>query len=906
MGGPSVVGGPPTGASTLGSIPSLGNQSSLGNQGSDLSQGLVILDRVRRKQISVEQARRQLAHFTEEEKGQLAQSILDLHAREGGPPPTDAMKALHISTQDWMKREFAAGKGYRAEVGRGSGLAATGVHLGTDVGEMVSGLLPGVGLTGRAVGQDVYDMFAHPGKSMDQPFHHIGSEIAKPMAKQLAWQYGPLLQGHPGEFAARVGEHPLGPLLDALSVVSAGVGTAGRVANTARVMKAAEVTRSAQGTAVVGGRFYVNQLANGKWYGRDSTTGRRITSPTFPDEKSAVMHVQSMATGGVSGGTFKQVLGGMTKKGPKGSLIDLYDKVLNVNHSKELDELGKIFMETINDPNLQLNRRTWAQVKADLRKDWTMTREAGKQKPGKYAHNLPGFMGAEGLAIGTRALGVAATTVREMSDLVRAGAIYLRGAYLPNNWVGNEFMNLTQQGVFAPLHLAKSLGMDKHLGKRNTKALDAIMGMNPTEALMGKGGTGYIASLSATPAKIMGSIADQPFRRAALLHELRRMGYRKLSDVKQLVETASMSSTSRTGERALRDLSEAARRASEEIGKFGHMNDVERQVLRNLIFVYSWMRAAGRYSMRFPFQHPIQAAVQQYTAQVGSDWMKSEMGGVPSFLVGAVPVGHDDKGNPILINPLALNPLGTGLDIGRAVAGTAEIIGGSRDFNKYAQKDLVSLFNPIAGAYLEGREGGTPFLEAQKKTIAGYNLVQDLKHPGSGSVYPTTRGEAVGRFLGGGLYPRQADQAAITRALEREKRLDPAALIPAQVEQFEKAFKSKIPPQMIGEYKADLEMIEELRDFQEKYAQRHGSSGFRNMPPANKLEAAIDFVEHYTSMPSQDITGLKQAAETLTTDASKNEFANSIFAMTGIGTMKRQWDELMHDVRGMRLTRKRK
>jgi hypothetical protein len=45
--------------------------------------------------------------------------------------------------------------------------------------------------------------------------------------------------------------------------------------------------------------------------------------------------------------------------------------------------------------------------------------------------------------------------------------------------------------------------------------------------------------------------------------------------------------------------------------------------------------------------------------QVGHKWVNSQMGGVPWFLAGSIPVGRKANGDPILINPFALNPLGT-------------------------------------------------------------------------------------------------------------------------------------------------------------------------------------------------------------------------------------------------------
>src|SRR4030095_14674353 len=121
----------------------------------------------------------------------------------------------------------------------------------------------------------------------------------------------------------------------------------------------------------------------------------------------------------------------------------------------------------------------------------------------------------------------------------------------------------------------------------------------------------------------------------------------------------------------------------EEIIKFGKYNDIESGILRNLIFVYSWMRGAGRYFGRFPLQHPIQAAVGASLAGVGQNWLNQSMGGVPSFLIGAIPVGKDEKGNSILINPFSVNPLGTGQQILGAGQSMKALLTNPQEFNKY-------------------------------------------------------------------------------------------------------------------------------------------------------------------------------------------------------------------------------
>src|SRR6185503_5959750 len=47
-------------------------------------------------------------------------------------------------------------------------------------------------------------------------------DVLKPIAENYAHTYGPLFEGHPGRMLSRMGKHPLGPILDALTVASLG------------------------------------------------------------------------------------------------------------------------------------------------------------------------------------------------------------------------------------------------------------------------------------------------------------------------------------------------------------------------------------------------------------------------------------------------------------------------------------------------------------------------------------------------------------------------------------------------------------------------------------------------------------------------------------------------------------
>jgi hypothetical protein len=596
---------------------------------------------------------------------------------------------------------------------------------------------------------------------------------------------------------------------------------------------------------------------------------------------------------------------------PRGSLIDAYNNARGITHAKEITNiLDETVGKVLDNPDLAPNRRSFQQALAHG------LQGMGFDLKRAYAGDLGKMQAADDANLGpamSRAVHAGLMTMREASDLVRAGAIFLRPAYIPNNWAGNAFLNVIQQGVYAPINLAKSLVLDKHLGVNYTRAIDQSMGFNASRIALERPGGGYVQALTNPISHVMGAIGDQPFRRAAWLHEARRAGYRTLYDVKRLFDAADAEKAAYAGRKGINDwqladtpnlqkIGEISNKAQEEIIKFGKYNDVEQGILSNLIFIYSWMRGSGRYFTRFPFEHPVQAAAMHSAANIGQNWLNQEMGGVPSFLIGAIPVGQDSKGNHILVNPFSVNPLGSGQQLIASMGSIANIMQDPKSFNKYSQQDPAQLLNPLLASGLEAYTGGRPMLKTYEQSIAPYRLFQDLEHPGRGQVYPTTREEALGRYVLGSMYPRQSSQAAITRSLQRERKDQPALRIDDETKLMKSALNFVPPPEFVDAYKKDLVQVKQQSDFQHQYASAHGSQGFTNMPASNRADAAIQYLNKYHLMSPTDLASVEDAINQTPSDLVLNNIANALWRMTGAGTVKRRWDAIMHIANNQSLT----
>lgn len=571
------------------------------------------------------------------------------------------------------------------------------------------------------------------------------------------------------------------------------------------------------------------------------------------------------------------------------SLIDLYESKSPGAQVRIAHENGKI-MEQIADsmdaivPKVKGTKGRAINQYRKIRQELRETRAMDRAQP-HHMMDAPGgrgFIGPVGAHVGAAAM----QSLRELTDGVRAGTIYLRPAYLPNNWAGNLFMNMVHQGFLAPVNLAKSVYMHRQLNARQLRGIRAATGQTPIGALHGTG-RGYIRALTDPVAHAMGRVADQPFRDASFLHEARRRGYRKLSDVKALITKADNGDTA-----ALQEMADIGRKAQEEIVKFAQLNPAEQAVARQVFFVYNWMKGATRYAGRFPLQHPIQTSVLNAGAQIGNADVQRGVGGLPPYLVGSIPVGHGK-----LSNPFALNPLGTAVQVGRAAQGTLKELapGQFGQFDKHTMEDWTSLISPVFGGAIEARDqtGGRGYVQNIMRNIAPYKLYQGLAHPGTGSTFPGTRAEAVGHYVLGSLYPRKYDPKAMQAALERMNINHPEKLIPDLVKKYEKATGEKMPPELISAYRKDLHELKAQKDFKTSYAHDHNSPSYRRLPAVNKAQSAIDYLDQHHVVDKATIQDFKTALETMPNDEAANEFANSLWSITNVGAAKRTWNEMM-------------
>lgn len=111
-------------------------------------------------------------------------------------------------------------------------------NLGADLGDAAVNLPSGLWETAESFGSDIGRAYGG-----DLSFRNT-RDLAGEIADQYAYTYGPAVHGDFGETAHRIGQHPLGPILDAATVLTAGAGAAAKTAQVSRATTLGEAARA--------------------------------------------------------------------------------------------------------------------------------------------------------------------------------------------------------------------------------------------------------------------------------------------------------------------------------------------------------------------------------------------------------------------------------------------------------------------------------------------------------------------------------------------------------------------------------------------------------------------------------------------------------------------------------------
>lgn len=766
---------------------------------------------------------------------------------------------------------------------------------------------------------------------------HLTSEILVPMAKQVAYRWGPLFHGDLGEFAHRANVDPWGYFTDLLAAGSAGVGAAGKLAGAEAGVAAADraasienLTSATRTSKLVGGRFVVREQKTGKFAVWDDKE-KRVMGAGFPSEADAIEHAklqgmplafQTKAEHAAQAGEpylapTPREAGIAGFKNPKlfdkagGHLLDQWgqrngwtkERIAGQNQ-KAVDDLKAFALDAAQNPVRTSPMQGLKNMVKDSGEMLNSTIAYDKARPAELLDKHPLHN-----RVTARSQATAEVIARELLDATKKATIYLKPAYIAPNMIGNDFMNMAHQGFFAPVELAKSVVLFKHMDPVNLRTMRESMGQSSTEALNAgvrpsrdnPQGYGFVASALHPVVKTFTKITDQASRDAAMLFELRRRGFNKIEDVNSLFDTARAGGP--RSEEAWSTIADASRAAQEEIGRFGKFNSRESFVASQIFYVWNWSKTSARYTARFPLQHPALTSGIANAGQLGSDEQQQLTGGegLPNSLKGKIITGRTPSGDYTVVDPVfGPSTLSSGAQVGRAAYGTVKALSGSKDFSPTSDTSALDMASFPVSESVKALTGRHPNVERDfKNQIPPYRAYKKSQRPGADGLYKSSSTDPLLDWtVGAGFHSKVVSQDAMTA--QHEKELTGHAQLELQVKDYTRLRGKPPNPRLVMLAQSDIDHNKIIKSFQSDYADRVAGKNYTQLSPRQQAEAAIEYASKYHTIPQADLDRFaKRVASPGITPARLTHYANAIFGFGGVGRALDKWHTVMSKVKGM-------
>jgi hypothetical protein len=345
-------------------------------------------------------------------------------------------------------------------------------------------------------------------------------------------------------------------------------------------------------------------------------------------------------------------------------------------------------------------------------------------------------------------------TVDAINNASRFAILYLKPAYAVPNILGNEAVNILQQGFAAPVNLARAARANHVLGEELTAHIDTAMGEGVARAVSAHG-QGKLSGVVDKAAAGWSKVVDTPFRRASFFYEARQAGFKTTAQLRALL----------TDDAHHEDLVRVSQKANREAIDYENLTPVEKEIVRRVVFFYPWVKGSTVYAGRLVREHPVKAAVVGELGKQGREETQKEIGNVPSYLEGVFKAGGG------LVNPNSAAILQTPAQVAQAIGGLA-----SGNISDAAQASgfgtpaislltaLASRKNSLGIPYKPGTNAAKvaeDVLVGNLPQVAlGRNIKAALKHKGGSKLYPPSVLSALLKFGVGGIAPQKDRPAA--------------------------------------------------------------------------------------------------------------------------------------------------
>ncbi len=496
--------------------------------------------------------------------------------------------------------------------------------------------------------------------------------------------------------------------------------------------------------------------------------------------------------------------------------------------------------------------------------------------------------------------------LRGFNTPVVFASIYLKPTYIIN-LIQNAAMFAYDAGLFRSGEFLLKAAKSKELfGEKVSVWLDSAMGDSrmtsylPSEATAGKRFTSAVAGG-------WQALTDRVPRRAALIYQLKRLGYN--SERFEEIRQATLHTTTPEAKAIVKDFNEAVRRAQKSMVEFDNLTWFEREWLRHLIYVYPWQSRSIVWSLKSIVEHPVKFDVlEQLTANTidNEDPIISKM---PGWLkrAGYFPTGWTADGKPKLSNAMSMNTFSTLGEVYNVLTGEEfpidlasphmvwmvhSAVGRDKYWNKYdgnavlgATKEMIYGM-PQAAAVRKGmkKDEALPPLDITNKRMFIQQESAALKQ----AVLQNGWGAAIGGFLGSTYYEREYNVDAGTARWWRNQppnvRLKhEIALIKKGIKYQAEFLKRKVPSDVtdginfIGQLQAELNTFAEDRG---------------NPPtPKERAELAIDTLLKTKRINNNVAQDLRDKLKDAVDENDVTNMKNNWIRMYGNGKALNDWEE---------------
>lgn len=271
----------------------------------------------------------------------------------------------------------------------------------------------------------------------------------------------------------------------------------------------------------------------------------------------------------------------------------------------------------------------------------------------------------------------------------RAVVLGLRVGFLTNNLIGNSIMYAVRTaGAGAFRDLFKSI-LEQHGANVAKKVLDnaatppalrqslyeeffpeQVAGtfgrtQSPANSTFGAAATKaerVARDVTSAIPNVTSQVAEVGFRRALIRHYIRhspefKAVYRALPKESRTFEDAARQVLSGKGGKPYQRY--ISKQVNQSLGNYLGLSPVERNVLRNTLPFYAWYKAIVVTTAHLAVDAPLRANILGQIGQIGKQWSEDQLGQVPSFLAGAIPLGNGPHGTRRVLGTQGLNPYAT-------------------------------------------------------------------------------------------------------------------------------------------------------------------------------------------------------------------------------------------------------